>query len=233
MHQNESSKKMKIKELTLFSNKIQQLKAFYTHTFGLKLLVENKKMIEFQIGNSILRFLDSKKALPYHFALTIPSNKELEALLWLKQKVEVIPFNGSEIIDFPNWNAKSLYFYDSDKNIVEFIARKNLNLNLEATFDSEQLIEISEIGIATTAIEPIYRSLNKKANLEIFYGNLDRFCAIGSENGLFICINKNLKPTWFPTDSKTFSSDFTARIENKNTGYTIEFKDDKLSIKPI
>ena len=69
----------------------------------------------FLTGDSLLTFRVDKKSTPYHFAFNIPSNKEKEALVWLKHRAGILSSDGEEIVDFKSWNAKAIYFYDTDK----------------------------------------------------------------------------------------------------------------------
>jgi len=118
-----------------------------------------------------------------------------------------LSFDEKEIIDFSNWNAKAIYFYDLDKNIVEFIARKSLRLNSSSKFSSNSILNISEIGLVTNEIQNTFHRLNKIQNIEVFSGDFERFCALGDDNGLFIMVNDNLKK-WFPTGDLIQQSDF-------------------------
>jgi len=93
-----------------------------------------------------LEFVEKVNATNYHYAFNIPSNKGEEALAWLKEWVEILDWNREDLVDFSDWNATAIYFYDKDKNIVEFIARKNLNINTVSTFNSNQVLEVSEMG---------------------------------------------------------------------------------------
>ena len=85
---------------------------------------------------------------------------------WLKQRVEILRDGNYEIQNFDSWNARAIYFYDEDKNIVEFIARKNLKNENQGEFDSDSLLEISEIGVSVNDINPIYNSLAKIVNIQ-------------------------------------------------------------------
>ncbi|GAA3610218.1 hypothetical protein GCM10022396_29250 [Flavivirga amylovorans] len=69
------------------------------------------------------------------------------------------------------------------------------------------LLSISEIGIVATNLESIYNSINNIKSIPVFDGSLERFCALGNENGLFILINKTIK-TWHPTQEEAFTSNF-------------------------
>ncbi len=179
------------------------------------------------MGESVLHITYRDTATPYHFAINIPSNKEQQAYDWLKNRVDILKDGDDKIINFVRWNAKAIYFYDADHNIVELIARKNLNNKSSKDFDENSFLEISEIGIPTTTIKREFNFLNKNYGLNIYDGNFERFCAIGNENGLFICINKNTKD-WFPTNDKAYPSDFEVIIRIKGKEFKIKYQDEQL-----
>ncbi len=219
---------MKIKELKIYTTKLIEQTRFYAQVLDLKPIHQSQNSVSFIIGTSVLKIEYQKTATPYHFAINIPSNKEAEALTWLKTKVNILKDRQDEIIDFKRWNAKAIYFYDADTNIVELIARKNLNNTSTRDFDQNSFLEISEIGIPTTNIKREFILLNKNCGLDIYDGSFERFCAIGNDNGLFICINKNTKD-WFPTNDKAYSSDFEVIINEKDQEYKIEYRNEQLS----
>ncbi len=214
---------MKIKQLILYTTQLPEQTKFYKDTLGFTCLEETFDYSSFQIGSTVLYFYHREVATPYHFAINIPSNQEKEALAWLKQRVEVLRNEeNEELVDFKDWNAKAMYFYDMDKNIVEFIARKNSPSNTHTPFRSKSLLCISEIGVPVQKIEKAYNDLNQMKRLPIYSGDLERFCAAGDENGLFIIINMD-KKKWYPTDDVAHSSYF--RMEGD---YNIEFTNGKI-----
>lgn len=214
---------MRVKELKIYSPKIKEQAEFYSKVLGLKIVELNKESVYLRFGDSMLIIEYKPEATPYHFAINIPGNKDLEALAWLKTRVKILKKGTNEIQDFYSWNAKAIYFYDKDKNIVELIARKNLNNSSDQKFDSDLFLEISEIGLVTLDIEKMFYKLKKLIGIEIFDGTFEQFCAIGDENGLFICINKN-KKGWFPTNDKAFYSEFELKLIEKGIEYNIEYK---------
>ena len=221
---------MEILELTIFTNRLVEQKQFYSETLGLNVLNQSNDFVVFKIGNSKLKLVNrTKLATPYHFAINIPSNKENDALDWLKKRVEVLKMNGNEIQDFDHWNAKAIYFYDIDNNIVELISRKNLNNFSAEKFDQNSLLEISEIGVPTTNIEKEFDFLNKNLGLSIYYGRFNDFCAVGTETGLFICINKNVN-SWYPMNDKAYSSDFELQVIIEKEKHKIEYLNEKIKI---
>jgi len=220
---------MYIKELKIYTKNLSKQIGFYSKTMGLNLITKSESHAVFQIGTSKLCIVQNPNFRPYHFAINIPSNMENEALQWLKKRVEILKDGKNEIQDFDFWNAMAVYFYDMDHNIVEFIARKNLDNKTTHEFGAQSLLEISEIGIPVVDIETTFNSLNKLSELQKYDGGFERFCAIGDEHGLFICINKELKD-WFPNGDKAYSSEFEIKFENHGNVYELEFKNEKIRI---
>ncbi len=218
---------MQIKELKIYSSKIKDQADFYSKVLGLKIIKLSDENVSLEFGKSILNIEFKAETTPYHFAINIPANKDVEALEWLKSKVEILKDGNNEIQDFDFWNAKAIYFYDKDENIVELIARKNLNNLSDQKFDANQFLEISEIGLPTLDIEKEFNHLRNLTGVEIFDGGFERFCAIGDENGLFICINKKER-VWFPTNDKAFSSEFEIRLIEKGKEYRIDYKNEEI-----
>ena len=218
---------MKIKSLKLYTSNLSKQVKFYSTKIGLKIIEQSATQAKFRMGNSIFTLIENKDFKPYHFAINIPSNQEKEALNWLKSRVEILKDEDHEIQDFDFWNAKAIYFYDPDKNIVELIARKNLSNESQEAFSSNSLLEISEIGVPVSDVESTYKALKEIAEIPIYSGGFERFLAVGGEQGLFICINKNIKK-WFPTGDEAYSSPFEATIESNGAEHELEFIKEKL-----
>ncbi|SFD64815.1 hypothetical protein SAMN04489722_11456 [Algibacter lectus] len=198
---------MKIEEITLFTNQIEKQKLFYHEVVDFDLVFDSEEKITFKTGKSLLSFEYKETVNSAHFAFNIPSNKIDEALLWLQKRVAILPDGENLISNFESWNAKAIYFYDADKNIVEFIARKDLNQNSVEQFTAKEIISISEIAMVTTNLSPLYEAISRIKPISIFDGNINRFCAIGNHDGLFILIDKTVK-TWHPTGESVHTADF-------------------------
>ena len=213
---------MKIEELILDTENLREQLSFYQDSLNFKLIKQSETCVSFQIGKSKLTFVEKDRALPYHFAFNIHFSKVKEGLNWLKERVTVIPFEDDEIIDFENWKAKAIYFYDKDHNIVEFVARKEIGNDIKGRFGSKSILSISEIGIGTDNIKGLYKQINAIKPIDIFDGNLERFCAIGNNEGLFIVVDVSQKK-WFPTGDQIFPSGFILKGD-----YNFEYRDGKL-----
>ena len=143
----------------------------------------------------------------YHFAINIPSNKIEDAKAWLKDKVQLVWMEDykSDIADFVNWHAKSVYFFDPAGNIVELISRFDLQNPSEGSFGAGQFLSISEIGLVLEGqLDEETSQLMEKYSLPFFNKQppLPQFKAIGDDEGLFIIVPRyrNWYPTTKPSD---------------------------------
>jgi catechol-2,3-dioxygenase len=205
---------MKIQRLKLYSGNIDAQKQFYTDILKFKVLKDTPRTLHFQVGESVLIFEKTNEKPYYHFAINIPSNQISEAIKWLKEKVPLLKWQGKEIVDFPKWNAQGVYFYDKDNNIVELIARKELDVQSTSLFSEKSLLHLSEIGVATTDVLSIVETLKKEHKVDTYDGDSSRFNAAGSETGLFIIVNRKEK-NWIPNMDEAKPFPFEVSIENK------------------
>lgn len=220
---------MKIIKLTIYTSNIKDQLEFYRDELGFDIDKYSKDSFEIIAGYSRLRFEFRENATPYHIAFHIPDRQEEVALEWLDNIVPVIGFNDDKIVDFPNWQAKSIYFYDRDKNIMEFISRRDFSKPGSAIFNSGNVIGVAEIGLVTQHIKEKFKKLNLECGLAQFDGDFERFCAIGEASGLLITIN-NEKKDWFPTNDKAYSSDFKLKFEHHSKTFQLNYSQNELEI---
>ncbi|WP_159474868.1 VOC family protein [Dyadobacter sp. 3J3] len=200
---------MKIKELHLLTNNLDRTETFYNAFLGRAVSRKMENELSFFIGTTHLKFILSQIPEPvYHLAFDIPNNKLEEAIEWLSTKVPVTA--ESNIADIKLWNAKSIYFYDNNGNLLELICRFDLDNKSEKTFDSSSIISVSEIGIVTDDVPALTNTISGKHKLSIFHKQpaQENFTAVGNEEGLLILVNENRN--WFPTNQKAQS--FWSRI---------------------
>ena len=181
---------MRISEIQLLSDDLTSTVRYYTDILGLRLTYHDLQKVSFTTGASILTFIISENVSPiYHFAFNIPPHQLMEAYQWTKQRTAILPISEvEEIADFVNWNAKAFYFKDNNGNILEFIARYNLDVKTEKAFDSSSIISISEIGIVSDDVAITASNISENYNVPLFYCQplLANFGAMGDDDGLFI-----------------------------------------------
>jgi extradiol dioxygenase family protein len=211
---------MNILELELLSDDILKTEFFYNEVLGLETIYKESSSISFNAGVTKLTFRSSINVKPvYHFAFDIPNNKLLEAFAWIEKKTEimyVIP--PDKIADFYNWNAKSFYFYDNNGNILEFIARNDLDNASQKAFDGSSILSVSEIGLVSKNVVIQCDELFDKYGLTAYskQPKLNKFIVLGTVTGLFILVEENRD--WYPTDKK--SKSFWTKVVFKHNGET-------------
>lgn len=215
---------MKLAHIQIQTNNIEQTTAFYQDILELPIIEKDSNSVSVQAGNSVLEFVENLQFKSiYHFAFNIPENKLEEAIEWCKNKFGLILIKDQNVItNFENWNAHAVYFYDNNGNLLEFIARHDLNNAQSEKFSSKAILNISEIGIVNENPLELGKELIAKHNLEFFSknNNSELFAAVGDDEGLLIMVQPNRN--WYPTQTPSESNKTEVRIENN--GAVIELK---------
>jgi len=217
---------MQINQVIFHTSALKELTAFYSLLMELPADTENENEITIMSGYTELVFKQVGTADPfYHFAINIPANKIEEAKNWLTNRVELIWIDQykSDIADFVNWRAKSVYFFDPAGNIVELIARFDLDNKTDEPFTSAQFLSISEIGLVMREDEFDKSVANLLHQYQLFYFHkqppLPQFRAIGDDEGLFIVVPENRN--WFPTDKPSGIFPMEIQFEKDGKEYTM------------
>lgn len=221
---------MKIEQLTLLSNDLVVQKEFYHKKLGFEILEDKPQLLSVKIGKSKLNFKYSESEVHYHFAFNIPRDAITHALAFFKPKIDLVSANGTTVMNFNHWNAKAIFFNDGNGNLAEFIARSTCDPMDGNDFNIDMVKNISEIGIPVSDIEPIFEAIHRNMGLDVYDGGIHRFCAIGNEEGLFICINKDNK-TWYPIDKKAIPSPFEALVSYRDLESLVTFDGLKMTIE--
>lgn len=195
---------MLINQLVLHTSRLAELKHFYHDILGLSLVPGSNAEICIQAGSTELVFAQAGKGEPvYHFAFNIPSNRIAGARDWLKEKVELLWIEdyAGDIADFVNWHAKSVYFYDPAGNIVECIARFDLDNKSDGPFSAAHFLSVSEVGIVFPKDSFDSETAELLSRYELSYFSkqppLPQFRAVGDDEGLFIIVPEHRN--WYPT----------------------------------
>ena len=174
----------------------------------LPVLFSDENKLEIRAGNSTLIFQKNENAEDpyYHIAFNIPSNKFEEGLEWFRSRVPLLWVYDykSYVADFTSWNAKSFYFYDPAGNILEIIARFDLENKSDTKFSGLSICNISELGIVFPALEFDYHvdRFMKKYSLAFFDKQPPgpHFKVAGDDDGLFIMVPEGRD--WSPDTGK-------------------------------
>ncbi len=173
-------------------------RAFYTQTLGLPLLQATAGSFTVQAGTTALTFRSSNwQPLIYHFAFTIPTNKWKQARGWLTARTNLLEGEGEDEFESERVRTHSYYFPDPAGNILEFIVRDDLPARAGENFGPEDILHISEIGLAVDDVSSIVKDLKTRLGVEVFRdSSFDDFAQIGDINGVLVFSQKGR--LWFP-----------------------------------
>ena len=219
---------MQLTSLEIESNDLEATAHFYNKILGLPITVNTEEQVSFQLPEGVLSFLVATTTHPqYHIALNIPQNQVHQAVTWLASRAEVIPINEKQLVaDFKNWNAEAVYFFDNNRNIVEFIGRRDLDNGSSKPFGPHSILGLSEVGIVTDDVPTTSAMLIEKYQLCYFTKQpaLEHFAAVGDDEGLFIVVsnNRNCYPTTNPSTLHPLHLQFWANGQLHNLDWPIK-----------
>lgn len=211
---------MILTKIKLRVNDLSLTRAFYTEQLNVELIHESSNELTFRVGQTELIFSEAKSddEFVYHLAFNIPSNKLAEAIQWAKGRLEIIRnFNNELVTALDAWKSESVYFYDTNGNLLEFIAREAIDESNEEGFDSSQIVNVSEIGFVVD--QPLKVAAEWMQKLPITFFDKAKptndFLALGDDEGLLIFVSK--QRNWFPTTipAKSFPITFSLDIQGE------------------
>jgi len=189
---------MRIQELSLHTRHLADQKDFYRTTLGLPLLAEMVDSFTIQAGATRLRFQQAQHDVLYHVAFTIPRNTFTEAKSWLCQRVPLLRKKSEDEFFFANLNARSLYFCDAAKNILECIVHYDLDHETEGPFGPAQVLHVSEIGLPVEDVLAQVSLLKEKLDIEPYGGLVsEEFAFVGDIYGQLVVVK--IGRPWQPT----------------------------------
>jgi hypothetical protein len=104
------------------------------------------------------------------------------------------------IVKFSNWNARSIYFFDNNGNILEFICRDDLYNHSNDEFSSKSILSINEVGLVNDSPIEFCKKIISKIKTDFYQKGpvSEIFCVLGADSGLLVVSSS--KRNWFPTD---------------------------------
>lgn len=223
---------MVIEEVTFKTHLPEAQYQFYTQQLGLPGTCDERGRIQVLAGSTLLQFEPVQSPAYYHYAFNIPPNLYKPALNWLEGKVTVLPDEqGRLLVDFSNWNAYAMYFFDPAGNIVELIARRDLPEYDAKTFRPELIWSVSEVGLPVPNVAVASGKLEKIAGLPFYSGNQETFNAVGNPEGLFIVVDEAEK-TWYPTSKPAHRFPVRGRFKQNDQAFLFQLSPDGLEVRP-
>jgi hypothetical protein len=160
-----------------------------------------------RVGTTLLQLTENPEVDgDHHFAVTIPTNKFSEAKRWLQQRTALLgTLETDEFECSPAWNARSLYFAGPDRCVLELIIRRDLDNATTGAFTSDDLLCISEVGVATSDVLAVAAFLEDAADIPPYGAEpASSFSPVGDADGLLILVSPGR--AWFPTTDRLATS---------------------------
>jgi catechol 2,3-dioxygenase-like lactoylglutathione lyase family enzyme len=189
---------MDIRRLELLSTDLEAQRDFYANVLELPVRLD-EPILEVQAGKTRLFFTQTPEFDgAYHFAFNIPTNQFESAKRWISSRVPLLQDeNGNDEFHSENWNSSSVYFKDPAGNVLEFIARHNLDNAVNGDFDRLQILNISEIGLPSEDVIGLASEICKRLDVSVFRQEPNEsFTPVGDDNGLLIIPVKDR--IWIP-----------------------------------
>lgn len=221
---------MNIRLLILETTRLEELKEFYSRVLNWPPADEEEGSFTLELQDTELEFRQHNGGQEpfYHFAINIPANKIEQAREWLKSRVPLLWLDDyqSDIAEFTNWNARSIYFIDPAGNIVELIARLDLDNEADEPFSQKQFISISEVGLVVPAADLEAKSEEILDDFRLTWFSKqppqESFKAIGDDQGLFILVPE--RRNWYPlNDRPAIMSPLKIYFSVKGRHHLLEF----------
>ncbi len=213
---------MNITSLELPTPDLRAQRDFYSQV--LELPVElSARSLKVQVGKTVLTFTQAPADFngAYHFAFNIPENQFRAAKAWIAGRIPLLKGEaGKDEFDSESWNSNSVYFKDAAGNVLELIARHNLKNGTTGEFESGQILNVSEIGLASEDVVAFASDLCTKLKLSVFKQEpSETFTPVGDDHGLFILPIKGR--IWIP-NSGVPAQLLPVRVAGETNGKTWE-----------
>jgi catechol 2,3-dioxygenase-like lactoylglutathione lyase family enzyme len=192
---------MEIIRVTLPVRDLESVADFYGAVLGLPVDREPHS-IKVRVGTTDLRITEDPGAMgDHHLAFLIPAGRYELAKEWLSARTPLLSVDGSDEFEMSAaWNARSLYFQGPDRSILELIMRRDLAGSRTGPFTCDDLLSVSEVGVAVPDVPGTVDRLGRDAGIELYWDEPigTTFAPVGGIDGMLILVSP--ERLWFPTD---------------------------------
>ena len=186
---------MRIAQIILASADPAAQAEFWRDGLGLPVR-ESDGAFEVVLRRSTIRFEPAPVGTDprYHFAINVPRDAIEEAAAWVAGRHELLEFHGDPDVEegativHSDRGASAFYFLDGGGNVVELMANPHLDDELEAPFGPDSLLEVAEIGVATTDVARTRAAIEDVFGAGVLWGGREGWLltAIGDDHGVVI-----------------------------------------------
>jgi len=198
-----------------------------------------------KIGADTLTFIDNEgidtsasNNPQYQFTISIPSNQIENCYAWLIDADSLNPSKVGEPAKFwidaetgaviyrrNQYNSQSIYIKDAGNNIVEILARHDLNNTAEGEFNRGMFLGITEVGVVSRDLRKSAEDLKAAYGVEEVVGSSNSYKPLGGPTGL---LKLNIEgKIWTPTENEiAVAREMTIRVRGNSNIQPITFATD-------
>jgi hypothetical protein len=236
-------KSFEILDVQMITNNFKNNLRFWRDVMGMPTDSVSPNSFRVTIGfNSITFFnngnlLDTSSSVTpkYQFTIAIPSNQIEKCYNWLidadstnpskigqRAKFWIDAETGSVIYRRNQYNSQSIYIKDAGKNIVEILARHDLNNTQEGEFNRGMFLGITEVGVVSRDLRKSAEKLKAAYGVEEVVGSSNSYKPLGGPTGL---LKLNIEgKIWTPTENEiAVGYPLTIKVRKDSLTDPIEF----------
>lgn len=153
-------------------------------------------MPKVSMGSSRSRAADGEQPI-YHVAWAIPQNKLPLAKAWLAARTPLLVHpDGRDEFHFRSVNRRAVYFADPAGNVLELIARHNLDDGTDGPFTLADVLYVNHAGLVVDDLPGAVRELETGLGLEPRADPTPEFAQLGDEHRHLVLVSR--KRLWLP-----------------------------------
>lgn len=217
-------------ELEMESGRLEQLHGFYSKTIGWETELSDDELTVVT-GRTKIHFRKAKDpdSQPfYHIAWSISSGKFDQAKRWLQKRVALLKAeDGRDEIQMRG-NRRGLYFEDPSHNVLELIARGNVNDDSNGPFKLADIKSVNHFGIVVDDVFQHIKQIQERVDLPNFGEPNAEFARIGNELRHLVLVPEGR--LWFPERKRKaiaypatliVPGERDEQVENEKLGYSV------------
>ena len=187
-----------ILRLRLKATRLAEMARFYGEVMGFAADASTRALTVEAGGTSIdFEQADDGEQPIYHIAWAIPENKLALAKAWLAARTPLLVHpDGRDEFHFRSPNRHAVYFADSAGNVLELIARHNLDDGTAGPFTLADVLYVNHAGLVVDDLPGAVRDLETGLGLELRADPSTDFAQLGDEHRHVVLVTR--KRLWLP-----------------------------------
>lgn len=187
-----------ILRLRLRAPRLAEMERFYGETMGFPVSASPQRL-RVEAGGTLLEFepaADGEQPI-YHIAWAVPQNQLPGAKAWLAARTPLLVHpDGRDEFHFRRVNRRAVYFADPAGNVLELIARHNLDDGTEGPFSLADVLYVNHAGLVVDDLPGTVRELERGLGLALRADPTANFAQLGDEHRHVVLVTR--ERLWLP-----------------------------------